>query len=379
VPNDDLELKTLRDTGDLDALRPEWDRLVGASRRPTPFLLYGWVETWLRYHENDAEPAIHLARRGGRLVAALPLVIRRSAGLKLASFVGDDVAFGDVLLDHGESIETARRLLAHAAESHDFAALHTISAESTLVEAAGRRLRLVTKVGAPVLDISRGFEHVYHDKTSSHTRRTHNRRRRQLSALGKLEFQLAKTPDELETALKDAFRLHAKRWQGQFDRSTLRTDSDRAFNLEALRALSVDGIARILTLRLDGEAIAFNYYFVFCERMFAYRVAYDPAYSRYSPGILNLLASIEQAEAEGVTTVELLRGEEQYKLELADRVEQLYEGVGIAGGPLGAVASRARVAALVARAQMKRSNTLHRLYLERVGPLFMRLRESKRS
>lgn len=378
MPKNSLELKTLREVGDLGPLRPDWDRLVRASRRPTPFLLSGWVEAWLRSREGETEPAIHIAHRDGRLVAVLPLVIRRWAKLRLARFVGDDVAFGDILLDPSESIETAKRLLAHAAGSHDFAALVTISAGSTLVEAAGRRLRLVTKVGAPSLDVSRGFEATYREKVSARHRSNQRKQRRQLSELGTLEIELARTPAELEQALEDAFHLHALRWQGRFDRSSMQTSADKTFHIEAFRSLAADDIARILTLKVDGKAIAFNFYFTFCKRMFGYRHSFDPAYARYSPGLLSLFEAIDRSTREGITTIELLRGEDSYKLRLADRVEQLYEGVGLTGGPLGAIASRARVGALVARARMKRSERLRRLYLERVGPLLRRLRRAQR-
>jgi CelD/BcsL family acetyltransferase involved in cellulose biosynthesis len=237
---------------------------------------------------------------------------------------------------------------------------------------------LIPKIGAPVLDISRGFDTVYREKTTSHTRNTHGRRQRQLAQLGPIEFELARTPSELERALEEAFRLHDLRWQGRFDRSPLRTSEDRAFQREALRALATDDVARILTLNLDQQAIAFVYYFVLDRRMFVYRLAFDPSYARFSPGLVSMLNAFREASSEGLTTIEFLRGEERYKLELADRVEQLYEGVGLAGGPLGAVASRTRVATRVARARMKRSKTLHRLYLERVGPLLMRLRRARR-
>ena len=43
------------------------------------------------------------------------------------------------------------------------------------------------------------------------------------------------------------------------------------FNREALRALAEDDIGRILTLRLNGQAIAFDYYFLICKRMYRYR------------------------------------------------------------------------------------------------------------
>ena len=46
---------------------------------------------------------------------------------------------------------------------------------------------------------------------------------------------------------------------------------------------------------------------------------------------MNTLDAIEAAAAEGATRVEFLGGAERYKLELADRLEPLYQGLGLRG------------------------------------------------
>jgi CelD/BcsL family acetyltransferase involved in cellulose biosynthesis len=376
VAKDEMVYETLSSIEGLDSLEAEWDELVRAMLKPTPFLLYGWVRAWLCHYAQDAEPAIHIARRDGQLVAALPLVVRRRFGLRIASFVGDDRPFVDVLLASGESLDAARALCDYAAQSHDCASLGMISAESTIVQACGKRLRLVPRVGAPVLDLSDGFEQTYQEKYSSKARREHARRRRKLAELGKVELVLAKTPEELALALEDAFRLHALRWQGRFDGSTFRTDEGMAFNREALRALAEDDIGRILTLRLDGQTIAFEYYFLVNERMYRYRHGWDPAYAYYRLGVLNGLVAIERASDEGATTVEHLGGTERHKLEFSSRIEGLNVGIGLSGSIRGAVYSKTMALTLASRTRLKRSQTLRKLYLEHVAP---RLQKGHRS
>jgi CelD/BcsL family acetyltransferase involved in cellulose biosynthesis len=351
VAKDEMVYETLSSIEELDALEAEWDRLVRAMPKPTPFLLHGWVKAWLHHYAQDAEPTIHIARRDGQLVAALPFVVRRRLGLRIASFVGDDRPFVDVLLAPGEKIETARALCDFAARSHDCASLGMISAESVIIRACGRRLRLIPRVGAPVLDLSSGFEQTYREKYSSRTRRAHAGRRRKLDELGKVEFVLAKTPEELEPALEDAFRLHALRWQGQFDGSSFRNDEGMAFNREALRALAEDDIVRILTLRLNGEAIAFEYYFLVSKWMYRYRHGWDPAYANYGLGVLNGLVAIERASDEGATVIEHLGGTERYKLAFSSRIEELNVGIGLRGSIRGAVYLRTKALTLASRSK----------------------------
>jgi len=377
VAQGEMVFETLSSIEEFDSLATEWDELVRAMPKPTPFLLHGWVRAWLRHYARDAEPAIHVARQNGQLVAALPLVVRRRFGLRLASFVGDDHPFVDMLLASGESLETASALAEHAAQSHDCASLGMISAESVIAKTCGKRLRLVPRVDSPILDLDRGYETVYREKYSGKARQNQRRLLRRLSEIGKVEFVLAKTPEELMPALEEAFRIHALRWQERYDGSTFRTSAGQDFNRDALQALAKFGVARILTMKLDGRAIAFNSYFVLSGRMFGYRLAFDPAYAHSSPGVLSLLATIERAADEGITAVELLGDTEQHKLGLTDRVERLYEGIGLTGGIRGASYARARAFFLALRLRVKRIPILHRLYLKHIGPGLLRARDSR--
>jgi CelD/BcsL family acetyltransferase involved in cellulose biosynthesis len=358
---------------DLDALASEWDGLVLAMEKPTPFLLHGWVRAWLRHLAGNNGPAIHVARRDGRLVAALPLVVRKRRGLRLASFVGGDHPFVDVLLAPDEGPETVGALATHASKSHDCASLFAISAESTIAQTCAERFRLVPRVCAPSLDLEPGFEQTYRMKYSSRQRRTHARRRAELAKLGTLEFELARTSDELTNALDHAFRLHALRWQGRFDTSEFTAPASVEFHRDIAQSLGAGSVPRILTICLDGHPIAFVYYFVLAKRMFCYRMAFDPAYGRCSPGLLCLLSAIERSTEEGVRTVELLGGTQAYKIDIADRVEQLYGGVGLANGIGGRSYAKALVLGYRLRARLACSPLAQHLYSEHAGPLLKRM------
>jgi CelD/BcsL family acetyltransferase involved in cellulose biosynthesis len=98
--------------------------------------------------------------------------------------------------------------------------------------------------------------------------------------------------------------------------------------------------------------------------MYVHRLAFDPAHSRYSPGLLNTLDAIEAGAAEGATMVEFLGGAERYKVELADRLEPLYEGIGLAPTLRGRLAVAAVVNGIRLRKRAKRSQTLRRFYYE---------------
>jgi CelD/BcsL family acetyltransferase involved in cellulose biosynthesis len=365
-----LQLETLTTLEQLESLAGEWDDLVRAMPRPSPWLLHAWLTEWWRHYGDRGELAVHVARRDGRLVGALPLWVRSRFGVRIVDFFGHfRAAPVDLLLADGET-EAAGALAARAAAGrHDFAELFGLHRESRLAQAVGDDLRLVERVESPVLDLGAGWEDTYRSKTDSKKRNLHKRRRRQLAELGTLETTIARDGPELDEAMQHAFELHARRWEGRPDGSGFATPVGRRFHLAAARALAEQDDARVVTLRLDGKPIAFHYYFAFCGRMFVHRLAFEPSLSRYSPGLVATLDAIEAAAAEGLTLVEYLGGGERYKLELSDRLEPLYEGFGLARSLQGRLMLQSNLAAIEARRHLKRSQRLRKFYFEDLAPL----------
>jgi CelD/BcsL family acetyltransferase involved in cellulose biosynthesis len=255
------------------------------------------------------------------------------------------------------------------AADQDFADLSGLPADSRLVAAFGpSALTLIERAEAPVLDLAPDWDTVYASKFSSKQRSHHRRRRRQLAELGTVSVDVARTADELSEALEHAFVLHDRRWQGRPDGSGFTSPAGRRFSHAVVRVLAPLGIPRIVTLTVDRRPVAFHYFLAFESRIFVHRIAFDPAFARFSPGIINTLDAIEAAAAEGATKVEFLGGAERYKVDLADRLEPLYEGFGLAGSVRGRAAVAGRLAAIRARKLLKRSPALRRFYFEGLAP-----------
>ena len=361
---------TIDDAERFAALAPEWDELVRAMPRPSPFLLHGWLLEWWRHHSHRGRLSVHVARDGQRLTGALPLFVERRLGVRVARFLGEDAAaLADVLVADGADPSTVRLLVDHAADSGaDVADLFGLPEDSRLAAAAGAgRLRLLARAEAPVLDLEPGWEAVYRSRTSSKRRNLHRRRRKQLSGFGEVTFEVARTLDELLPALEEAFRLHEARWRDLPEASGFATPEGRRFHRAALRALAPLDVARIALLRAGGRALACNYYFLLEGRMYFHELAFDPALARWSPGQVATLDAIEAAAAEGARRVEFLGGSERYKLELADRLEPLYQGLGLAATPRGRAMAAARAASLHARLRLKET-PVQRLYYEGLAP-----------
>ncbi|HEX5621059.1 MAG TPA: GNAT family N-acetyltransferase [Solirubrobacteraceae bacterium] len=364
-----MRLATITDIDEFAALAPAWNRLVREMPRPSPFLLHGWLLEWWHHHSSARQLCVHVAYEDGRLTGALPLFTERRLGMRVARMLGEDAAaLADVLVADGADPATAAHLTDGAASSGaDFTELFGLPAGSRLAAAAGDRLELILRAEAPVLDLDEGWDAVYRARTSAKRRNLHRRRRRQLEQLGAVTFEVARTPEALGPALEEAFRLHAARWQDRPEASGFATPDGVRFHRAALRALAPLDVARIALLRVGGRAVACNYFFLLAGRMYFHELAFDPTVARWSPGQVTTLATIESAAADGARRVEFLGGAERYKLELADRLEPLYQGVGLAATARGHGAATLRAASIRARHRLKET-PVRRLYYDGLAP-----------
>jgi CelD/BcsL family acetyltransferase involved in cellulose biosynthesis len=346
-------------------LAGDWDELVRAMPRPSPFLLHAWLLEWWRHYGGEAELAVHVAYRGNRLVGALPLCLRRRLGLRMTEFIGGSWALlADLLVAPGEEPSAVGELAEHAVSpDHDFASLFGLTGSSRLVAALPPgALRLVERLEAPVLELGAGWDDVYRAKLSSKKRSERRRRRRQLESLGSVEVSVARTREELEPALEDAFRVYALRWQGRYDPSGFVTPTGVQFHRAALLALADMDVPRLTTIRLDGKGIAFALSLQLSERAYGLTMAFDPAYAHFAPGSEAKLLSLETAAGEGVMRAELLGTAAAHKKRFTDRFEPIYQGIGLARTLRGRGAVEALVGGIRARRAIKRSKTAQKLY-----------------
>ena len=367
-----LRVELLSTGAELAALAPGWDDLVLAMPRPSPFLLNAWLVEWWRHFGADGRLAVRTAFRGDRLVAGLPLLVQRRLGLRMLEFVGGTkAALADVMVRPEEGDSTAA-VVAEAGDGldHDFVNVFGLPADSRLTRApAWRDLQLIERLEAPVLDLSDGWDAIYERKFSSKARQERSRRRRQLERLGSVEISVARKPDELGPAFDEAVRLYALRWRGRREGSGLMTATGASFYRSALLRLADQDVPRVLTLRLDGRPVAANVYLRLSRTLYGLVMAFDPAFAHYSPGSEALYSALEAAAGEGVTRAELLGAATGHKQRFTDRVEPIYQGIGLARTVRGRLGAEALVTGIRLRRRAKRSETARRFYAHVPGRL----------
>ena len=360
-------------------LAPDWNDLVRAAPRPCPFLVHEWLTAWWTHHGATRDMVVETATRDDRLVGAVALEVERGPVRAVHLMGRHHAALADVLLARDAPAAVADELLERAGENGDYLDFFGVTREGIARRALDGEVRSFERIESPYLDISGGWDDAYQAHTSSKRRNLHRRRRKQLAALGELTTEIAHEPGELAAALEDAFRLHDLRWEGRPDGSEFTTPVGMAFHRDAIRAVAGLGMPRILLLRVDGQAVAFHYYLLLEKRMYVHRLAFDPEFSRCSPGVIATLDAIAAAGEEGVERVEFLGGGERYKLELADGVDPLLQCVGRPRTLRGSVAASATGLWIDLRMKLKEHETLQRAYTAGPGGVSRAIAESVRA
>lgn len=167
---------------------------------------------------------------------------------------------------------------------------------------------------APVVELSDGYEAYEEALQARHKKRikSYDRKERGLIAeVGEYEFTY---DDQRESTLAAIGRwksaqykrsgyadLFAQDWYVAVLKDLLATPRSQCFGVSA-SSLSVDGKVIAAQLNVVGNSV-----------MSGWVTAFDRDYSKYSPGIVMLRHTLQQASASGITTYEFGKGDEGFK------------------------------------------------------------------
>jgi len=124
------------------------------------------------------------------------------------------------------------------------------------------------------------------------SRREMRRLQARLAERGALEWASLESPAEAPSWIEDFLRLEAAGWKGQRGSALGCSEAGRGFFRRAALAAAARGRLMMLAMKLDGRALAMKCNFIAGEGSFAFKIAYDESYARYSPGTLLELENI---------------------------------------------------------------------------------------
>lgn len=118
---------------------------------------------------------------------------------------------------------------------------------------------------------------------------------RRLADIGKLEYRQVEDRSEVDAWVDEFLRLESSGWKGGGSGTAYAKEWE---DTEHFRAITQEGFRHdrvmLLSLVLDGKAIAMKHNLLAGDGGFTLRIAYDESYARYSPGVLLEMENIRR-------------------------------------------------------------------------------------
>jgi CelD/BcsL family acetyltransferase involved in cellulose biosynthesis len=116
------------------------------------------------------------------------------------------------------------------------------------------------------------------------------RQLRRLGDLGEVHFERHREPCAVRAALETFLAIEASGWKSDRGTALVQDTGAATFVRTMVRELAREGRCRVDVLRIGATAVAAGIVIESGDRAYFWKVAYDQAYARYSPGVQLTLA-----------------------------------------------------------------------------------------
>ncbi len=331
-----LHIVTRLDDGSLEA--DAWNRLLGRSATPVPFLRYEylrlWWHQWARHEWGDDISLFVVVARDARgtLLAAAPWFLAADArGRRVLRFIG-----GDALTDYSDVLvppalagafwqAVAERLLVQPAFdaldlTHIPQTSPTLTAAPAALTAAGWTARVAAMETAPQIDLPATWDAYLQALPKKQRHELRRKMRRAEAHQPRVRMRTVHTPAEVARQADAFLRLMAYNPR----KAAFLTPPVRAFFRALMDTAARHGWLHLAFLDVGERPAAAYLAFDFAQRLWMYNSGLDPAFAALSPGWVLAGHLIRRAIAHGYRVLDWMRGDEAYKYRLGARDFHLY-------------------------------------------------------
>ncbi len=305
-------VELVEDAAGFAGLRDEWNTLLESGPCDVPFLRHEWIAAWLSAFAPSAPIKILAARaRSGKLVGLAPFLEERRFGLtrlvapandhscRFEWILGPDVigavtALWTALCELRWDVILLRDLPRDGPTSIQLGALAT--AQGFL---SGRWESMRT----PYLVLgARPVE----EQISAKFRANLRRRAKRLAEKGPVAFTRIDGANGLDQALEDFFALEAAGWKGRRGTAIARDPHLLQFYRDVAHAAAQGGWLALRSIEVGGRRAAMHFAFIYRDRYFLPKPAYDERLASCSPGQLLLREVVSECESRGLAEFDFL-------------------------------------------------------------------------
>jgi len=320
----EIKVEVVKDSRGFAALEREWGDLYQNCPRTTPFQSWQWLYSWWEYYGESYELRLITMRLSdGLLVGTVPLMLERRIGFGRLLWIGTGLSdYLDVVVRAGwerQVAEAAVRALV-GIRSWYVLDLHQVRLDAAACDIyqswCGPRL-YVRQGGCPVIEVKPWDELLA--SLSKNLRSTVRRAARRAADDG-LYRKIAETPDTKQAARR-LVALHREAWQERSIGPEHLTKTFEDFIVAAadrMVDMELGGISEFW----QGEEVCISNLLLLGRGYCGTYVqgASQKAMQRYQWSSLYIWDAVEIAHSKNMSYLDLLRGEEPYKLRWSSSV-----------------------------------------------------------
>lgn len=294
------------------AQRARWSALALDAAEPNAFYSPDMLCAALDHLAHMPGVRLLEAQRGGDLIGLLPVtVMPRSGRLPVAcvaNWMHDHCFFGAPLIRRGEEKAAWTSLLAQLDAAHwapgflhlrglDAAGANAAALEALCVEQRRARCE-VHRHDRAMLRSSLDAERYWETHVRAKKRKEIRRLQKRLAELGAISERRLADRDALPGWCADFLALEASGWKGREGTALANRAGDAAFFRAACAAAFEAGRLHFLRIDLEGRPIAMLVNFLHGDGAFSFKIAFDEAMGRFSPGVLIELMNLHAVQGD---------------------------------------------------------------------------------
>ena len=334
-----FDLQIVEGAEDISEFGEHWDDLFARAVGAPPYLSRPWVSTFIQEGRILGTPLFVLALCGSKLVALLPLAVRRCLNAKIAAPIGTgEASYLGMLLD--PKYPSVVGCMADLIVSERVFDIYINTFLSTNDTTANNLLAMLVQKGCfcrqtlkdPCYYIQLGcsFDEYFHKCMSSRSRHTLRRKERRLFRNADVRVDYYPGKQITDETIGRIARVQEESWMKRRGVAVLGQPFYRKFLLTMVQT----GLGCLWLMTIDGDDAAFQYAFVAHRKLYFRWTAFKLKYESLSPGQSLMMHIIRDACDDNVLLIDLGPGDAEYKRFWATNhfyVNRIIAGTGLMG------------------------------------------------
>jgi len=316
----------------IDPIVAEWTALCAEGPCDEPFYSPAWVAAYFAAFDPQASITLITVRKHGALRAVLPLT-ERSIGvgpLRLRWFraaANSHFPRFDVIHGAGDQEDVTQSLwdFLQSWSGWDIVQFESVPASGVtwrllaLAGEAGHRIRHHRPDASPWVDVTRfprGVDEIITTR-SSNLRSQSRRSLKRLREMGEVEYRIVGShhpPEEIQSAVDAFYRQEASGWKGDANTAILNDSATKNFYNRIVDDARENGSLTICQLWCDDVLVAAELKLHWNHTLYELKSGYNEVYSKWSPGHLAKVHTLDAAPDLGVTVLDNCGRSDAHKL-----------------------------------------------------------------